>query len=96
MIRNFTLAGFVVVATLFSGVMAADAQGYRCDRYGRSTDPDCYRGPRGVYVCGPCRHGGGEWRSRGYGYGCDRRGRSRDPNCYRGPHREYVCGPCYG
>src|SRR4051812_37726841 len=27
--------------------------GYRCEN-GRSTDPNCYRGERGVYVCGPC------------------------------------------
>ena len=26
--------------------------GYACDRYGRSTDPNCYR--REGYVCGPC------------------------------------------
>jgi hypothetical protein len=26
--------------------------GYGCDRYGRSTDPNCYR--REGYVCGPC------------------------------------------
>lgn len=30
-----------------------DDYGYTCRR-GRSTDPNCYRGPNRIYVCGPC------------------------------------------
>jgi len=102
MIRSLTLGGLVAVAALIGGAIAAQA-GYGCDRYGRSTDPNCYRGRSGVYVCGPCESryrgrrwsDGDDWRPRSYGYGCNRYGRSTDPNCYRGPNRVYVCGPCY-
>jgi hypothetical protein len=90
--------GFTAIALLLAVLAAqlavtgqAHAQywyGYQLDRYGRSTDPNCYRGRDQVYVCGYSN------RRRDYGY--DRFGRSRDPNCYRGPNRVYVCGPVGG
>ena len=94
MLRAVAFGGFVAMITLFGGVTVTttNAQAYEC-RNGRSTDPNCYRGPRGVYVCGPC-YGSGR-RYRRSEYGCDRRGRSTDPDCYRGPQGVYVCGPCY-
>ena len=53
------LAALVAVSALAMSVLSVDAQGYYrraypygYDEYGRSTDPDCYRGPNRVYVCG--------------------------------------------
>lgn len=72
-------------------------RGYGLDPYGRSLDPNCYRGRQQVYVCGGPRRGWrGNWRDsqRGYyrrGYGLDQYGRSTDPNCYRGRYGAYVC-----
>ena len=94
MFRAITIAGVMAMTTLVGDALLASANaqgyGYSC-RNGRSTDPNCYRGPRGVYVCGPCRERG-EWRRHRRSYNCQD-GRSTDPNCYR--RGGYVCGPCY-
>jgi hypothetical protein len=96
------LATLVAVSALATSVLPVAAQGhyrraypYGYDEYGRSTDPNCYRGPNRVYVCGGSRRGYGYDESpryrRGPSYGYDQYGRSTDPNCYRGPRGVYVC-----
>lgn len=97
------LATLIAVSTLAGSVLPAAAQGYYrraypypygLDEYGRSTDPDCYRGPNQVYVCGgPPRRSYYEYERPRYrrSYGIDQFGRSTDPNCYRGPYGAYVC-----
>lgn len=97
------LAKLVAALALATSVLPAAAQGYYrraypygIDQFGRSTDPDCYRGPNQVYVCGGQR---GFYDDQGYyerphyrrRYGIDEYGRSTDPNCYRGPRGAYVC-----
>jgi hypothetical protein len=92
------LATLVAVSALATSVFPVDAQGYYrrgygYDEYGRSADPNCYRGPNAVYVCGGRRHGYHD-DDRGYyghrrSYGLDQYGRSTDPNCYR--RGGYVC-----
>lgn len=103
---KFWLAVLTAVTVFLSSALPSSAQGYRrgypygYDEYGRSTDPDCYRGPSQVYVCGGAtpRYGGRQgdyYESRRYRgrptYGFDQYGRSTDPNCYRGPRGAYVC-----
>ena len=98
------LPTLVAVSVLATSVLPVAAQGYYrraypygYDEYGRSTDPNCYRGPNRVYVCGGSRRSFDE--DLGYyerpryrpSYGLDQYGRSTDPNCYRGPHGVYVC-----
>jgi hypothetical protein len=93
------LATLVALSALATSVLPVAAQGYYrraypygYDESGRSTDPNCYRGPNQVYVCGGRRRGFDD--DRGYygrrrSYGIDQYGRSTDPNCYRGGG--YVC-----
>jgi hypothetical protein len=95
------LATLIMVSTLATSVLPATAQGYYYreaypygyDEFGRSTDPNCYRGPNQVYVCGRARGGYGGYERpryyRGPSYGYDQYGRSTDPNCYR--RGGYVC-----
>ena len=93
------LATLIAVCTLAASALPGAAQGYYREAYpygydggGRSTDPNCYRGPNQVYVCGGRRRGfdddrGYYGRRRSYGY--DQYGRSTDPNCYR--RGGYAC-----
>lgn len=96
---KFFFAMLMAISTLATSVLPAEAQYYQrgypygYDEYGRSTDPNCYRGPNQVYVCGRPRGGYGYERQyyRGPSYGYDEYGRSTDPNCYRGRRGVYVC-----
>jgi hypothetical protein len=99
------LAILIAASALAASILPSAAQGYYrrgnpygYDEYGRSTDPNCYRGPNQVYVCGTRRGYGyqGDYYEqrryrRGPSYGYDQYGRSTDPNCYRGPYGAYVC-----
>ncbi len=94
------LATLITAWAITMSIMPAAAQmgyPYGYDRYGRSLDPDCYRGPNQVYVCGPPGatlrrdHYERRYYRRAPGYGLDHYGRSTDPNCYRGPYGAYVC-----
>jgi hypothetical protein len=99
---RFCLAILIAASALAASILPSAAQGYYrrgypYDEYGRSTDPNCYRGPNQVYVCGtPRGYGQGEYYEqrryrRGPSYGYDQYGRSTDPNCYRGRGGAYVC-----
>jgi hypothetical protein len=100
---RFCLAILIAASALAASILPLTAQGYYrrgypLDEYGRSTDPNCYRGPNQIYVCGTRRsygYQGDHYEPRGYrrgpSYELDQYGRSTDPNCYRGRYGAYVC-----